>query len=330
MIDITIYSTASYEKPYFQEANSTGLKLHYLEERLDKDTASLAGGSQAVVIFTNDIATAPVLEILHKEGIKYLVTRSMGVDHIDTDKARELGIKIAHVPHYSPYAVAEHSIALMLALNRRLITANQKFQHHDFRLDGLTGFDMHGKTVGILGSGEIGAVSARILHGFGCRLLIFDIQKNTSLIEKYGAKYVTLEELCAQSDIITIHAPLTDDTKHLINRERIASMKKGVMLINVSRGAICHTEDLIEGLKSEQIGYLGMDVYEHEKGLFFKDHSNKLLQDDLFARLLSFKNVLITAHQAFLTREALKEITETTFRNLNAWAEGKKAENELK
>lgn len=328
-MEVTIYSTAAYEKPYFEQAGNSQLKIRYLKESLSEETASLARGSEAVVIFTNDNASAGVLEAMKEAGVKYLVTRSMGIDHIDTDRAKELDIKVAHVPHYSPYAIAEHSVALMLALNRRLIQADNKVKEHDFRLNGLVGFDMNGKTVGILGAGEIGAVSAKILHGLGCKLLIYDLKENEELKEKYGARYVEIDELCQKSDIITVHAPLTKDTRHLINRSRISQMKKGVMLINVSRGAICNTEDLIDGLKSGQIGYLGLDVYEHEKGLFYRDYSKEVLQDDVFARLLSFRNVLITTHQAFLTREALKGIVETTFKNLNAWAEGKKAEDEI-
>lgn len=328
-MEITVYSTTPYEKPYLKAACAPKHKVHYLKKQLSKQTASLAKGSEAVVIFTNDDASAEVLEALKENGVKYLATRSMGTDHIDTDKAKALGIRVAHVPHYSPYSVAEHSIALMLALNRKLVVANRKIREQDFRLDGLVGFDMNGKTVGLLGAGEIGAISAGILHGFGCRILIFDIKENPELREKYGAEFVDIDELCRKSDIISIHAPLTKDTKHLINKEQISKMKEGVMLINVARGGIMKTEDVIEGLKTGQIGYLGMDVYEHEGDLFFQDRSSEVLQDDLFARLLTFKNVLITGHQAFLTREALKDDMEATFSNLNAWAEGEKAENEL-
>lgn len=326
---VTIYSTSAYERPYLEPANKSGIEVRYREESLNRETASLAEGSEAAVIFTKDRASAEVLEALKEAGVKFLATRSMGVDHIDTDKAKELGIKVANVPHYSPYSVAEHAVSLMLALNRKLVVANRKVREHDFRLDGLVGFDMHGKTVGILGSGEIGSAMAGILHGFGCKLLVYDVKQNKELIEKYGAKYVDLGELCKSSDIITIHAPLTEETRHIINHDRIQQMKKGVMLINVARGALCRTKDVIEGIKSGQIGYLGMDVYEREEDLFFEDHSNDILQDDDFARLLTFKNVLITGHQAFLTREALKENMETTFQNLHAWAEGKKPENEL-
>lgn len=328
-MEITVFSTTPYERPFLEAQNDNGFTINYQEESLNKETASLAQGSEAVVIFTNDHASAEVLEVLKGKGIKYVATRTMGVDHIDTEKAKELGIKVANVPHYSPFAVAEHSIGLMLALNRKLIIANRKVSDHDFRLNGLMGFDMNDKTVGILGAGEIGTVSAKILHGLGCKLLVYDIKENKELIEKYGAQYVTVDELCRNSDIITIHAPLTKETKHLINRDKINIMKKGVMIVNVARGAICKTEDLIEGLKNGQIGYLGLDVYEHEKDLFFEDHSSDIIKDDLFIRLQSFKNVLITAHQAFLTREALKEDIDATINNLKAWANGKKAENEV-
>ncbi|MBK6265578.1 2-hydroxyacid dehydrogenase [Marivirga sp. S37H4] len=325
----TVYNISPYERPFFQAQDISGLTLFYKEERLTKDTVSLADGSEAVVIFTNDEASAEVLEALKNVGVKHVATRTMGMDHIDTEKAKELGIKVANVPDYSPYSVAEHSISLMLALNRKLVIANRKIRENDFRLNGLVGFDMHGKTVGILGAGDIGEVSAKILHGFGCKLLIYDIKENDELKEKYGARYVEIDKLCEQSDIISIHAPLTDDTHHLIDHDKINKMKKGVMIINVARGAICKTEALIEGLKSRKIGYLGMDVYEHEQGLFFEDHSSDIIQDDLFVRLTGFKNVLITAHQAFLTHEALKDNIQSTIRNLKAWADGEASENEL-
>lgn len=325
----TIYSISPYEKPYMEAANQKKIKVDYQKIRLSEATVALAEGSDAAVIFALDEASAEVLEALKDAGVKYLATRSMGIDHIDMEKAKELGIKVANVPHYSPYSVAEHAVSLMLALNRKLIVANRKIREYDFRLNGLVGFDMHDKTVGILGAGEIGAVMAKILHGFGCNLLIYDLKQNKELIEKYGAKYVELDDLCKNADIITIHAPLTKETHHLINQSRIQQMKKGVMIINVARGALCNTVDLIEGLKNQQIAYLGMDVYEGEKELFFEDHSKEVLQDDTFARLLTFKNVLITGHQAFLTHEALKQNIETTFANLNAWAEGKKSENEI-
>jgi D-lactate dehydrogenase len=326
----TFYSTEQFEIPYLRGKNSENFKIKLVRDRLDKETASLSEGSEAIVIFINDQVTEEVLKILKENGVKFIATRSMGLDHIDIEKTKEMGFRIAHVPHYSPYAVAEHSVALMLALNRNLIIANQKIHAHDFRLNNLLGFDMNKKVVGIIGAGEIGAVSSKILHGLGCEILIYDIEENEELVEKYKVRYLDLDELCENSDIITIHAPLTDETKHLINLKRIEQMKDGVMLINVARGGICKTEDLIEGLKSGKIGYLGMDVYEHEKGLFSEDHSSGILQDDIIVRLMGFKNVIITAHQAYLTREALEDYMEITFNNLKAWADGKEAENEVK
>jgi len=325
----TVYSISPYEKPYFDTNGEKGGISFFLHKKpLTETSVSLAEGSDAVVVFANDLVKAGVLEKLHELGIKFIATRSMGMDHIDLEKAKELGIKVANVPHYSPHSVAEHSVALMLSLNRRLNLANQKVREHDFELDGLVGFDMHGKTVGLLGAGEIGEVSVKILTGFGCKILIYDLEENKELIDKYQVKYESIEEVCKKSDIISIHAPLTKETKHLIDKEKISWMKKGVMLINTARGAICKTEALINGLKEGKIGYLGMDVYEHEKGLFFENHSNDIIQDDLFIRLLGFKNVLITAHQAFLTREAIKENMETTIQNLKDWAAGEKARHE--
>jgi D-lactate dehydrogenase len=325
----TVYSISSYEKPYFDpNGEKGGISFFLHKEPLTEASVSLAEGSDAVVVFANDLVNAGVLKKLHELGIKFIATRSMGMDHIDLEKAKELGIKVANVPHYSPHSVAEHSVALMLSLNRRLNLANQKVREHDFELDGLVGFDMHGKTVGLLGAGEIGEVSVKILSGFGCKILIYDLEENKELIDKYQVKYESIEEVCKKSDIISIHAPLTKETKHLIDKEKISWMKKGVMLINTARGAICKTEALINGLKEGKIGYLGMDVYEHEKGLFFEDHSNEIIQDDLFIRLMGFKNVLITAHQAFLTQEAIKENMEATIQNLEDWAAGKEPENE--
>ncbi len=324
----TVYSTSPYERPLLEEENTSGLRLNLREESLKKDTVRLAEGSEAISVFTNDEVSAEVLQNLHENGVKYITTRTMGVDHIDMDKAKEFGIRVANVPHYSPHSVAEHTIALMLALNRKLIPASRKIRDYNFTLSGLVGFDMNGKTVGILGAGEIGAVSAKILHGFGCNIMIYDVEKNEELIKRYDANYVELDELCRKADIITIHAPLTDDTRHMINRETIGKMKDNVMIINAARGGIVNTEDVLKGLKSGKIGHFGMDVYEHEKGLFFEDHFTDIIQDDLFIRLLGHKNVIITAHQAFLTREALKENIHTTIENLQAWAKGEQAANE--
>ncbi len=327
---IAVFSAHKFELEALQAANADKHELKLLVDTyLNIDTTPLAQDCEGVSIFTNDDASAPVLEKLKERGVKYLALRSAGFNHVDLEKAKELDIKVARVPEYSPYAVAEHTVALMLALNRKLIKANNRVRDLNFSLNGLTGFDMNGKTVGIIGLGKIGNLVAKILHGFGCKLVAFDIKPNPELTEKYGLEFIDIDELCAQSDIITLHAPLNDHTHYIINRERIEKMKPGVMLINTSRGGLVDTKELVEGLKTGRIGYLGLDVYEEEKGLFFEDHSNEILQDDVIARLISFPNVLITSHQAFLTDTALENIAETTIYNLDCWAKGKKSENEL-
>ncbi|MCS6809555.1 MAG: 2-hydroxyacid dehydrogenase, partial [Candidatus Kapabacteria bacterium] len=273
--------------------------------------------------------SAEVLDKLYDAGVRYIALRSAGFNHVDIQRARELGFRVANVPAYSPYAVAEHTVALMLALNRKIVRASNRVRDLNFSLDGLVGFDMNGKTVGIIGTGKIGSVVAKILHGFGCRLLCYDIKPDPELERLYAAVFTDLSTLCAESDIITLHTPLLPETKYLINHERIAQMKKGVMLINTSRGGLVHTADVIEGLKSGHIGYLGIDVYEQEQGIFFYDYSDTILQDDMIARLLTFPNVLITSHQAFLTHTALHNIAETTLYNVSCWAKGLHSEYEL-
>lgn len=327
---IAVFSAHKFELEPLKAANAGKHELKLLEDTyLNVNTTPLAQDCECVSIFTNDDASAPVLEKLQKMGVKYLALRSAGFNHVDLEKAKELGIKVARVPEYSPYAVAEHTVALMLALNRKLMKANNRVRDLNFSLNGLTGFDMNGKTAGIIGLGKIGNIVAKILHGFGCKLLAFDVKPNAELTEKYGLEFVDIDTLCAKSDIITLHAPLNDKTHYAINRARIDKMKTGVMLVNTSRGALVDTKELVRGLKSGRIGYLGLDVYEEEKGLFFEDHSDEILQDDVIARLLTFPNVLITSHQAFLTDTALKNISETTMENVDAWAKGEKSKNEL-
>jgi D-lactate dehydrogenase len=328
-MDTVIYSTHKFEKEYLLKANSRKHNLRLLDVPLTVETAYLSKGAKAVSIFVNDDASAPVLEKLSEAGIGFLVLRSAGYNHVNLEKAKQLGFRIARVPAYSPYAVAEHAVALMLALNRKLIRANNRVHELNFSLDGLTGFDMHGKTVGIIGTGQIGAVVARILYGFDCKILASDEVKNEMLKEKYGVIYTDYERLYKESDIITLHVPLTSVTRYMINKESISKMKTGVMLINTSRGALINTKDVIEGLKNRQIGYLGIDVYEEEAGLFFEDHSEDVLQDDTISRLLTFNNVLITSHQAFLTNTALDNIAFTTIHNLDCFESSSKCENEL-
>ncbi len=326
---IIFFDAHAFEQEAFESANGGVHELVFLKPNLNAQTADLARGADVVSIFVNDNASADVLEKLASAGVKLLALRSAGFNHVDLKRAQELGFRVANVPAYSPYAVAEHAIALMLALNRKLIRAHNRIRDLNFSLDGLVGFDMHGKTAGVVGTGKIGAIVAHILHGFGCKLLCYDVQENTELVKSTGAKYVSLEELCRTSDIITLHTPLLPATKYIINAERIRQMKHGVMLINTSRGGLVNTLDAIEGLKNGTIGYLGIDVYEQEQGIFFHDYSDTVLQDEVIARLMTFPNVLITGHQAFLTHTALHNIAETTLYNVSCWAEGKETENEL-
>ncbi len=271
-----------------------------------------------------------MLQILSKIGVKFLVLRSAGYNHVDLAEAKKLNIKVARVPEYSPYAVAEHTVALMLALNRKLIRAHNRVMEQNFSLDGLVGFDMNGKTVGIIGTGKIGSVAAKILHGFGCKILAYDQVESEELKQKYNVTYTDYETLLKQSDIITLQIPLTEKTKFIINKHSIEIMKTGVMLINTSRGKLVNTKDVIEELKSGHIGSFGIDVYEEEEGLFFEDHSEDILQDDTIARLMSFRNVLITSHQAFLTDTALKNIAKTTVNNLDCFGKSDDNKNEIK
>lgn len=327
---VAVFSTRLFEKQILQKTAAEKHELVFIEAPLSPVTAVMAQGCEAVCIFVNDDASAPVLSRLKEMGINFLVLRSAGYNNVDVEAAAKLGMHVARVPEYSPYAVAEHTVALMLALNRKLIKAHHRVRDSNFTLDGLTGFDMHGKTAGIIGMGKIGRVVGKILHGFGCHLLAYDPFPNPKLETEMALSFVDVDTLCAQSDIITLHAPLTEETKYIINKQRIDKMKKGVMLINTSRGGLVHTKDVIEGLKSCKIGYLGLDVYEEEKGLFFEDHSADILQDDVIARLMTFPNVLITSHQAFLTDTALQNIADTTMQNLSAFEAGIASPNEIK
>ncbi|MEM6629397.1 MAG: 2-hydroxyacid dehydrogenase [Bacteroidota bacterium] len=326
---IAFYSTHKFELEPFQQANAGKFEVKFIDTYLTKDTVVLAEGCEAATLFANDDASGPVLEQLSRVGVKYLALRSAGYNHVDLSKAQELGMTVANVPAYSPYSVAEHTVALMLSLNRKLIRAHSRVRELNFSLDGLTGFDMNGKTVGIIGTGKIGEVVAKILNGFGCKLLGYDLEPNQELVEKYGMEYVGVDALCSLSDIITLHVPLNAHTHYIIDTAQIQRMKKGVMLINTSRGGLLNTRAVIHALKKRHIGYLGIDVYEEEKGLFFEDHSENILQDDVIARLLTFNNVQVTSHQAFLTQTALRNIADTTVYNLACWAERKNSENEL-
>lgn len=324
-----IYSSHEFEKSYFEQVGTAKHELFFCEQGLSVETAILSKGFDAVGLFANDDASAEVLELLKANGVRFIVLRSAGYNNVDLHKARQLGLRVARVPAYSPFSVAEHAVALMLALNRKLIPGHSRLMNQNFSLDGLTGFDMNGKTVGIVGTGKIGSVVASILHGFGCRIIAFDQVENEDIKQKYGVEYTDLESLCRKSDIITLHVPLNEHTKYLIDETRIAQMKPRVMLINTARGGLIKTSEVIQALKVGHIGYLGMDVYEAENGLFFKNHSGEILQDDTFSRLLSFPNVLITGHQGFLTDTALKNIAETTMHNLDCFGDNDACENEI-
>jgi len=324
-----IFSTHKFEKDYLVQAAAGRHELLLLEPSLSLTTASLAHGYEAVCIFVNDDGSGEVLKKLADQGTKYLALRSAGYNHVDIKVAGDLGMRLARVPEYSPYAVAEHTVALMLALNRKLVRAHNRIRDLNFSLEGLTGFDMHNKTVGIIGLGKIGKLVAQIMHGFGCRVLAYDVIQDLAWAGNYGVSYTDIDAICSGSDIISLHAPLNKQTQYIINEERIEKMKKGVMLINTSRGGLINTRDAITALKTGHIGYLGIDVYEEEKGLFFEDHSDEILQDDTIARLITFPNVLITSHQAFLTDTALQNIAEVTMHNLDCFEKDKPCENSL-
>ncbi len=326
---LTLFSTKPHDRQSFTEANARhGHELVFLEPRLNATTAILCAGTAAVCPFVNDDVNAGVIEQLAGHGTRLLALRSAGFNHVDLAAAEGAGVTVVRVPAYSPYAVAEHTVALMLALNRRLYRAYARVREGNFELEGLLGFDLHGRTTGIIGTGRIGAVVARIMHGFGCRVLAVDQMPNPECIA-LGVTYVTLPDLLAASDIVTLHCPLSPETFHLIDADAIGAMKRGVMLINTSRGALVDTAAAIAALKSGAIGHLGLDVYEEEGDLFFQDLSNRVIQDDVFSRLLTFPNVLVTGHQAFYTREAVAAIAETTLANVTAFERGLASGNEL-
>jgi D-lactate dehydrogenase len=322
-IQTAVFDTKAYDRDSFQRASVDGaIAWRFLESRLSVETAPAAGGAQAVCIFVNDAANRPCLEALHSLGIKHVALRCAGFNAVDLLAARELGLSVTRVPAYSPYAVAEHAVALLLALNRKIPRASNRVRDLNFSLNGLVGFDLHGKTAGIFGTGKIGRVAAQILRGFGMKVLAFDPFPSPEWAEKCGVDYTDATTLARESEVISLHAPLTPETHHLIRRETLALMKPGTILINVSRGALIDTKALIEALKCHRLGGVGLDVYEEEEGVFFEDLSGQILQDDDLARLLTFPNVLITAHQAFLTEEALAEIARVTVANLTAFATG--------
>ena len=327
---VAVFDTHSYERHAFDAANDRfGHDLAFFEPRLTQDTARLAAGFPVVCSFVNDRLNAAALAVLRDGGTQLLALRSAGYNHVDLLEAARLGMRVARVPEYSPYAVAEHAMALVLALNRHVHRAYNRVRENNFSLDGLVGFDLHGKVFGIVGTGKIGAVLARIAHGFGCRVLAVDMRPNAELQAAIPIAYVDLPELCRQADIISLHVPLTPATHHLIDAAALARMKRGVMLINTGRGALVDSRALIAALKQGQVGSAGLDVYEEEEQVFFRNLSEQVLQDDVLARLMTFPNVLITSHQAFLTHEALANIAETTLGNVTAFERGESLPNEV-
>ncbi|MEQ8995176.1 MAG: 2-hydroxyacid dehydrogenase [Coleofasciculus sp. B1-GNL1-01] len=326
---VAVFNTKSYDRNFLETANANyNHDLVFFEPRLTQETTALAVGFPAVCVFINDQLDKTTLRVLAAQGTKLIATRSAGFNHIDLNAAAEFGITVVRVPAYSPYAVAEHTVGLILTLNRKIHRAYNRVREGNFSLDGFMGFDLHGRTVGIVGTGKIGFLVAQILHGFGCQLLAYDLYPNPDC-EALGVKYVDLQELFATSDIISLHCPLTPQTRHLINAQSLAQMKSGVMLINTSRGALIDTRAVIDALKSRKIGYLGLDVYEQESNLFFEDLSTEVIEDDVFQRLLTFPNVLITGHQAFFTEDALQNIAQTTLSNISDVESGRPCPNEV-
>ncbi len=325
---ITMFSAQPYDKKYFLEANKDfSHHLIFHDTRLQASTVELARGSDAVCVFVHDDLSALTMQALKAIDVPIVALRCAGFNNVDLYSADALGIQVVRVPSYSPYAIAEHTLALMLSLNRKIYRAYARVRDGNFALQGLTGFDMHGKTVGIVGTGRIGSIVAKILHGFGCKVLAFDLQHQACL--DGIVDYVTMSELLAEVDIVSFHCPLTPETHHLINEQTLAEMKTGVMIINTSRGAIVDAGAAIEGLKSGKIAYLGLDVYEQEESLFFHDLSDTIIRDDVFERLLTFPNVLVTGHQGFFTEEALVNIARTTLENLSCHEQNRDVPNLL-
>lgn len=319
---IAFFDTHRFDRESFTRIHRAGYDISFFEARLNAQTAALAAGHDAVCSFVNDRLDAEALHALKCLGIRLILLRCAGFNHVDLAAADRHDITVLRVPEYSPHAVAEHAVALVLALNRQIHRAHDRVRECNFSLDGLVGFDMHGKTVGIIGTGRIGRVAANIFRGFGCRVLAYDPQPDPDFSAGLGLHYGSLEDLYRMSDVISLHVPLCPDTHHMVDARAFAQMKRGVMIVNTGRGALIDSMALIAALKSEQVGSAGLDVYEEEEGIFFEDLSGKMLLDDVLARLLTFPNVLITSHQAFLTREALQNIVETTLANLTAFDRG--------
>ncbi|NLS55827.1 2-hydroxyacid dehydrogenase [Hafnia alvei] len=326
---LAIYSTKQYDRKYLELVNKEfGFELEFFDFLLSPKTAKVAQGCEAVCIFVNDDASREVLTELAALGVKIIALRCAGFNNVDLDAAKELGLEVVRVPAYSPEAVAEHAVGLMMSLNRRIHRAYQRTRDANFSLEGLIGFNMHNRTAGVIGTGKIGVATMGILKGFGMKLLAYDPYPNPQALE-LGAEYVDLKTLYEKSDVITLHCPLTPENHHLLDASAFSQMKNGVMIINTSRGGLIDSDAAIEALKQQKIGSLGMDVYENERDLFFEDKSNDVIQDDVFRRLSACHNVLFTGHQAFLTEEALTSISETTLNNIRTLTNGEHCENRI-
>jgi D-lactate dehydrogenase len=318
---ITFFSTQSYDKTYFNRHNQHH-DIRYCEASLNEQTVALAQGSQAVCAFVNDKITEGVIRQLSEMGVGLIAMRCAGYNNVNLEAVKKYGLTLVRVPAYSPYAVAEHAVALIMTLNRKTHKAYNRVREGNFSLERLTGFDIYGKTVGVVGTGKIGETFCRIMRGFGCKVLAYDVKPNESLMTE-GVVFLPLDAVLAQSDIISLHCPLNDRTRYLINTESLATLKRGAMLINTGRGGLIDTKAVIEALKTRQLGYLGIDVYEQEDKLFFRDFSESIIQDEQILRLMSFPNVIVTAHQAFFTEEALTQIAQITLKNLDNYELGK-------
>jgi D-lactate dehydrogenase len=330
---IAFFDTHRFERSVFERVNALlghPLEFVFIEARLTKDTAIVAKGFAAICAFVNDVVSKEVIDALADDGLQLIALRSAGFNHVDLKACRARNVKVVRVPAYSPYAVAEHAVALLLALNRKVHRAYLRVREFNFSLDGLVGFDMHGKTVGVVGTGKIGEAFSRIMKGFGCRVIAYDVNPNETLAKEGVVEYRTRDDLYRQSDVLSLHVPLTPETRHLVDVKALSLMKRGAVLINTGRGALIDTKALVQALKKGHLGAAGLDVYEEEDGVFFYDLSEKGVQDDTLARLLTFPNVIITSHQAFLTHEALEQIAETTVRNVLRFEAGGELENEVK
>lgn len=318
-----VFDAKSYEREAFAAAvEGQSVELEYFDFRLSAATAAVAEGAQAVCAFVNDAVDRACLEVLAEKGVKHVALRCAGFNQIDLEAARSLGIRVTRVPAYSPYAVAEHTVALLQTLNRKIHRAYNRVRELNFSLSGLVGFDLHGKTVSIVGTGKIGRITAQIFRGFGCDVLAYDLFPQREWAERHGVIYARLEELLEKGDVISLHVPLTPETLHLLDGRAFARMKTGAYVVNTSRGKLIDSKALITALKEKRLGGVALDVYEMEEGIFFEDHSEGGLDDDVLTRLLTFPNVLITSHQAFLTREALREIAQVTIGNVARLARG--------